>query len=41
MFSEGIQTRGGKMNLQVATHRNGKDGKLVVTIGSPIITIEY
>lgn len=41
LFSEQIQTMGGAMNLQVATHRNQADGKLVVTIGSPIITVEY
>ncbi|MXQ52868.1 YwmB family TATA-box binding protein [Shimazuella alba] len=41
MFSESIQTRGGTMNLQVATHRDMRSGKLVVTIGSPIITVEY
>ncbi|MCH5585261.1 YwmB family TATA-box binding protein [Shimazuella sp. AN120528] len=41
LFSESIQTGGGKMNLQVATHRDVKDGKLIVTIGSPIITVEY
>lgn len=40
LFSENIQTGGGKMNLQVATHR-AADGKLIVTIGSPIITVEY
>jgi hypothetical protein len=41
LFSEQIQTMGGAMNLQVATHRNQTDGKLIVTIGSPIITVEY
>jgi hypothetical protein len=40
-FSESIQTGRGKMNLQIATHRVIKDGKLIVTIGSPIITVEY
>jgi hypothetical protein len=38
---EGIQTQGGKMNLQVAAHRAVKERKLIVTIGSPIITVEY
>lgn len=41
MFSDTIQTRGGAMNLQVATHRDERTGKLIVTIGSPIITVEY
>lgn len=41
VFSESVQTKGGKMNLQVAAHRDVKDGKLIVTIGSPIITVEY
>jgi hypothetical protein len=41
VLSDTIQTRGGAMNLQVATHRDERTGKLIVTIGSPIITIEY
>ncbi|MCF6093241.1 YwmB family TATA-box binding protein [Microaerobacter geothermalis] len=36
-----IWTNQQKMNLQVAAHRDRRDGSLVVTIGTPIITVEY
>lgn len=41
ILSDTIQTRGGAMNLQIASHRDMETGQLIVTIGSPIITIEY
>ncbi len=36
-----IWTSNHKMNLQVATHVNQQDKKTVITMGTPIITIEY
>ncbi|MBD1372166.1 YwmB family TATA-box binding protein [Hazenella sp. IB182357] len=40
-FSETLRTRGGLMNLQVATRVNRDTNQMMITIGSPIITIEY
>lgn len=40
-ISGGIQTRGGQMNLQIATKLDEQTNRLLFTIGSPIITIEY
>ena len=36
-----IMTGNRPMNLQVATHVDRKEGRTVVTVGTPIITIEY
>ncbi len=38
---QAIQTKGGKMNLQVATHYDSLHNKTILTMGTPIITIEY
>lgn len=40
-LSGSLQTRGGQMNLQVATRLDEQTNRLLFTIGSPIITIEY
>lgn len=40
LWEEFIPLHGQKMNLQVATHRSSEAGTLV-TIGTPIITVEY
>lgn len=38
---EGLQTKNGRMNVQVAAKVDRKQDRLLFTIGSPIITIEY
>lgn len=40
LWEESIPLHGQKMNLQVATHRNS-DAGTSITIGTPIITVEY
>ncbi|MFV9510426.1 YwmB family TATA-box binding protein [Tepidibacillus sp. LV47] len=40
-FGQVIQTRGGQMNIQVATHYDSLHNQTILTIGTPIITIEY
>lgn len=40
-ISGGLRTQGGQMNLQVATKIDEQTNRLLFTIGSPIITIEY
>ncbi|PTX62531.1 TATA-box binding protein [Melghirimyces profundicolus] len=41
LFNGGLQTRGGTMNVQVAAKDGHGDGEVVLTLGTPIITIEY
>ncbi|TCS83388.1 YwmB family TATA-box binding protein [Tepidibacillus fermentans] len=38
---QAIQTKGGEMNLQMATHYDSLHNKTILTMGTPIITIEY
>lgn len=40
-FGSGLFTRGGEMNLQVATRWNHDNNRILMTMGTPIITIEY
>ncbi|WP_124728474.1 YwmB family TATA-box binding protein [Staphylospora marina] len=40
-FPEGLRTAGGIMNLQIAARLNHHENRLVLTLGTPIITIEY
>ena len=40
-LNNSIITGGQKMNLQVASHVNNLDNKTILTLGTPIITIEY
>jgi len=40
-IGQAIQTKGGSMNLQVATHYDVLHNKTILTMGTPIITIEY
>ena len=40
-LSGSLTTKGGQMNLQVATRLDEQTNRLLFTIGSPIITIEY
>ena len=41
LLGDPIQTAGGEMNVQVATKVDEGNKRLIVTIGTPIITIEY
>ncbi len=41
LIDRSIITGNRPMNLQVATHVDRKEGRTVVTVGTPIITIEY
>jgi hypothetical protein len=41
MLPGGIETGGGMMNLQVAARMDSEARAVVLTIGTPIITIEY
>ncbi|RAL24589.1 YwmB family TATA-box binding protein [Thermoflavimicrobium daqui] len=41
IISEGLQTKGGWMNIQVATRVNSETKRIMLTLGTPIITIEY
>lgn len=40
-WGSGIVTKGGEMNLQIATRWNHQNNRAVLTMGTPIITIEY
>lgn len=40
-FDNYIMTNGQKMNLQIATHVDNMNKKTVITLGTPIITVEY
>lgn len=40
-WGSGIITKGGEMNLQVATRWNHQTNRVILTMGTPIITIEY
>lgn len=41
LFSGGLTTSGGKMNVQVAAKYDHDDDGIILTVGTPIITIEY
>ncbi|MBA4541821.1 MULTISPECIES: YwmB family TATA-box binding protein [Thermoactinomyces] len=41
LLSSGIRTGGGVMNVQVAARMNHDTHRLILTLGTPIITIEY
>lgn len=41
LLPAGIKTRGGMMNMQAAVRMNRDAHRMVVTLGTPIITIEY
>ncbi|GGE05113.1 hypothetical protein GCM10011571_02720 [Marinithermofilum abyssi] len=40
-LSGGLQTRGGTMNVQAAAKDGYDNQKIIITLGTPIITIEY
>lgn len=37
----GLQTKGGTMNLQVAVRMDRRSERMILTLGTPIITVEY
>ncbi|MEW9031585.1 MAG: YwmB family TATA-box binding protein [Planifilum fimeticola] len=37
----GLETKGGTMNVQVAARMDRNGERLILTLGTPIITIEY
>jgi hypothetical protein len=41
LFPERLKTKGGWMNVQMATHIDLQNSKIIVTLGTPIIMIEY
>jgi TATA-box binding len=41
LLPAGIKTRGGMMNMQAAVRMNQDAHRMVITLGTPIITIEY
>ncbi|PTM56736.1 YwmB family TATA-box binding protein [Desmospora activa] len=41
LFSRGLTTSGGRMNVQVAAKYDHNDDGIILTVGTPIITIEY
>ncbi|SMO67024.1 YwmB family TATA-box binding protein [Melghirimyces algeriensis] len=40
-FNGGVKTKGGTMNVQVAAKAGDRDDQVILTLGTPIITIEY
>lgn len=40
LFTGGLKTKGGRMNLQAAV-KTSDDHRIILTLGTPIITIEY
>lgn len=41
LFNGGLKTKGGTMNVQVAAKTGDHDRQVILTLGTPIITIEY
>lgn len=41
LFNGGLKTKGGTMNVQVAAKIGDDDRQIILTLGTPIITIEY
>jgi len=41
LFPDRLKTKGGWMNIQVATRMDLQNNKIIVTLGTPIIMIEY
>ncbi len=41
LMPEGIKTKGGMMNMQAAIRMNESTHRMILTLGTPIITIEY
>ncbi|EGK10711.1 YwmB family TATA-box binding protein [Kroppenstedtia eburnea] len=41
LFNGGLNTKGGTMNVQVAAKVGDDDRQIILTLGTPIITIEY
>ncbi len=41
LLSGGLQSKGNTMNVQVAARKGSGKGGVILTLGTPIITIEY